>query len=112
MTTAPRPPGLQPERTELAWRRTGLAVATASAIGSRALEPVLGTAAVALGTLGLVLAVVILAGAGRRARRHSITGSPGGGLLAAVVVASVAVGIAALVVVVAVQVRSGALVPS
>jgi Domain of unknown function (DUF202) len=106
MTTRPRvfDRGLQPERTELAWRRTGLAVATASVIGSRALEPALGAGAVVLGALGLVLAVVLLAGATRRARSRRVGRRPGGGLLAAVVLACVVVGIAALTLVAAVRI--------
>jgi hypothetical protein len=100
--TAPaRPPGLPRERTELAWRRTGLAVATAAAVAGRALYPVLATGAVVLGVLGLVLAVLLLVGGTRRSRHHGV---PGGGFLAAVVVGCVAIGIAALVVVVAVRI--------
>jgi putative membrane protein len=107
VTAPPRPPGRQPERTELAWRRTGLAVATASTIAARALDPVFGTGAAVLGVSGLALAVLLLVGAARRARRRSAPG-PGAGLLAAVVLACVLVGIAALVLVVAVQLRGGA----
>jgi hypothetical protein len=101
VTAAARPPGLPRERTELAWRRTGLAVATAAAVVSRALDPVLGAGAVVLGVLGLGLAVLLLVGGTRRARGHEV---PGGGFLAAVVVACVVIGIAALALVVAVRV--------
>jgi uncharacterized membrane protein YidH (DUF202 family) len=114
MSTVPRrfDRGLQPERTELAWRRTGLAVATASVIAARVLEPVLGTGAVVLGALGLTLAVVLLVGVTRRARSRRAARRPGGGLLAAVVLACVAVGIAAVVLVVAVQLRGGVVAAS
>jgi hypothetical protein len=101
VTAAARPPGLPRERTELAWRRTGLAVATAAAVAGRALDPVLGTGAVVLAVLGLVLALLLLVGGTRRAHHR---GMPGGGFLAAVVVACVVIGIAALTLVVAVRI--------
>lgn len=61
--------GLQPERTQLAWRRTSLAVVTGAVVGARLLPEVLGP-------VGLGLALVALFGAGglallseRRARQ-------------------------------------------
>jgi hypothetical protein len=89
--------GLQPERTALARRRTGLAVATASAVGGRALAPVLGAGAVVLGALGLALAALMVVGTAR--------GPRGGGLLAVVAATCAVIGIAALVLVVAVSPR-------
>jgi hypothetical protein len=88
------PAGLPVERTELAWRRTGLAVATASLVGARVLGPVLGAGALVLGVLGLVLGVLLLVAGTRRTRPGA---RPGGGLLAVVVLASLAVGLAGLV---------------
>ena len=55
-------PGLQPERTELAWRRTALAIGVGSLLALRVLpaiapSPALGPVWLAPGILGLVFAV-------------------------------------------------------
>jgi putative membrane protein len=100
-------PGLQPERTALAWRRTGLAVAVGAIAGTRLLVPTLGAGAVVLGLLGLALAVLLLLGSTRRARRAqacllrdgNLVSGPGGRLIAAVCIACTSVGVAALAVV-------------
>ncbi|MBS1699699.1 MAG: DUF202 domain-containing protein [Actinobacteria bacterium] len=63
-------PGLQPERTALAWRRTALALAGGSVVIMRILPPVIGGAALAIGFAGLVLALVVLVGSHRRYRRQ------------------------------------------
>ena len=80
-------PGLQPERTELAWRRTTLAVAVGALVALRLLPPVLGPSAIGIGLLGLTLTAILWVLAHRRARhtqlaltRHA-TSMPGGGLL-------------------------------
>ncbi|TQM36220.1 DUF202 domain-containing protein [Pseudonocardia cypriaca] len=101
-------PGLQPERTALAWRRTGLAVAVGAIAGTRVLFPTLGVGAVVVGLLGLGLAALLVLGSTRRARRAeacllqdgNLVSGPGGRLVAAVCVASTAIGVAALVAVV------------
>jgi Domain of unknown function (DUF202) len=101
-------PGLQPERTALAWRRTGLAVAVGAVAGIRVLVPALGPGAVVIGLLGLALAVALVVGSTRRARHIDfallqdgcLTSGPGGRLVAAVCIACTAVGVAALVAVV------------
>jgi uncharacterized membrane protein YidH (DUF202 family) len=92
-------PGLQPERTALAWRRTALALAVGSLIALRLLPPVLGLWSLAAGLLGTAFAGVIWVLAGRRARRmrealrHPSAPLPGASLLllVAVVVAGAAV---------------------
>ncbi len=102
-------PGLQPERTALAWRRTGLAVAVGAIAGTRALLHLLGIGAVVVGLLGLGLAALLVLGSTRRARRTeacllqdgNLVSGPGGRLIAAVCVACTTVGVAALSVVVA-----------
>lgn len=60
--------GLQAERTEMAWRRTALAVAVGAVGGTRLAVPHLGYAAVLIGSVGLLLAVVVSGVARRRYR--------------------------------------------
>lgn len=102
-------PGLQPERTALAWRRTGLAVAVGAIAGTRLLAPRLGAGALVVGAIGLGLAVLLVIGSTRRARRAeacllqdgNLVSGPGGRLIAAVCIACTSLGVAALAVVVA-----------
>lgn len=92
---APFDPGLQVERTLLAWRRTTLAVAVVSASGIRFTAPIIGWAAVAAGTGGLTLAMIAYLATGTRYRQvhHSLghfarlptTGWPQAALATAVV---------------------------
>ena len=80
-------PGLQPERTELAWRRTSLAVTVGALVALRLLPPILGSWSISVGLVGLVMAVLIWVLAHRRARhtnqalRHERGQLPGAGLL-------------------------------
>ena len=91
-------PGLQPERTALAWRRTALTLAVGAVVSFRLLPPVLGLWSLALGVAGLLLSAATWILAGRRARRvqdallQSSGSLPGGGLplLLALIVSSAA----------------------
>jgi putative membrane protein len=93
----PFDPGLQPERTLLAWRRTYLALGVACLVGARLLPPIAGPASLALVGAALGVVVVIAIGAERAYRRiHSELTSdeprhPGGGglILAAAALTSV-----------------------
>ena len=79
-------PGLQPERTELAWRRTALTLAVGAVVSFRLLPPVLGLWSVGVGVAGLLLSAATWILAARRSRRirHALLTSsgplPGGGL--------------------------------
>lgn len=65
-------PGLQPERTELAWRRTALSVFIGSLVALRLLPVALGsTFWITPGLMGLILAATLWSSARRRYRRGS-----------------------------------------
>jgi uncharacterized membrane protein YidH (DUF202 family) len=66
---APFDPGLQPERTLLAWRRTCLALAVASAVVVRFAGEAIGVAAAVLGIVGVATAAAGYARASVRYRR-------------------------------------------
>jgi uncharacterized membrane protein YidH (DUF202 family) len=90
-------PGLQPERTRLAWRRTLLAVVVGALFSLRVLPPMLGASSICLSVGGVLAGGLLWVGARRRAARidaallHQRSPLPGGGLLA-VLAAGVAVG--------------------
>lgn len=67
-------PGLQPERTELAWRRTTLALVIGAAVALRILPPALGNWTLAPVFAGFGFSGLIWILAGRRARhiRHAL----------------------------------------
>ncbi|PPF70441.1 DUF202 domain-containing protein [Clavibacter michiganensis] len=108
----PYDPGLQPERTALAWRRTALALVVGSLLGLRALPAVLGAPGLALAFVGVALALSVLVTAHRRYRRvHRILTTraadpaappgaalPGGALPALVAALTAVAGLAALAV--------------
>jgi uncharacterized membrane protein YidH (DUF202 family) len=62
--------GLQPERTALAWRRTGLSLAIGALVGSRLLPELLGTWVLIPIGAGLLLSIFIIAASHQRYRQH------------------------------------------
>lgn len=90
--------GVQAERTELAWRRSALAVGVGALIALRLLPELIGGAGAAIGCLGLCTAALIWAGGQRRSRafaRHLANRhvrAPGGTMLLALAVFTIAVG--------------------
>ena len=103
-------PGLQPERTALAWRRTALALCVGSLLAVRILGIALGTWAMIPAGAGVLAAVGVLVAAHHRHKRTvRVLLNPGGdppalpaGVLPfAVTVIAVAGGVAALAVVLA-----------
>ncbi|GIG22404.1 hypothetical protein Cch01nite_31280 [Cellulomonas chitinilytica] len=79
--------GLAAERTRLAWRRTGLALAAGSVAAARLLQEVVGGVAWALGGIGLTASAALLVAA---YQRHT-GGLAGGGRLVTVCAATVVV---------------------
>lgn len=59
MTEDPRDPGLQPERTRLAWRRTTLSCTVAAVLAAR--QSVYGGGVTAAGSLGAGLSLLVWA---------------------------------------------------
>ena len=79
-------PGLQPERTELAWRRTTLAIAVGAVVALRLLPSTLGTWSIGAALAALALTALLWVLAHRRARdtQQALLGGstlPGAGLL-------------------------------
>ena len=105
-------PGLQPERTLLAWRRTTLSLAVASAAVVRFAAPVVGPVVVVAGLVGLALCGAAYVGAATQYHRvsgelvarastgHGVMTSPGAAC-AALTAALLLVGAGALAFVVA-----------
>lgn len=95
-----RDPGLQPERTALAWTRTGLSVVAGSLLGARLVAPQVGVTGLVLGALGTALGLVLLLAGPRRVRGGLEHPRPGGGLLAVVAAGAALLGVAGAAVVV------------
>lgn len=73
MTSPPRfDPGLQLERTVLAWRRTALSLVLGSLVSLRILPPALGPWSLVPGFAGLALSVLLWMSATRRSARTSV----------------------------------------
>jgi putative membrane protein len=64
-------PGLQPERTALAWRRTSLNIAVGGLLSMRLLPEVLGRLGFALGLAGVVAGLGLASIANRRERQEN-----------------------------------------
>ena len=107
-------PGLQPERTALAWRRSGLGMAVGALAALRVLPLTWGVAGFAVAAAALALAIAIIVASHARYRRETAillaargTAEPlrvrlsGGALPAFIAASSIAVGIAALALVLA-----------
>jgi uncharacterized membrane protein YidH (DUF202 family) len=71
MTATPRDPGLQPERTALAWQRSALALAVATIVVGRLTFSTVGLVALLVVALGLGHTAVIFATAHRRYRMRT-----------------------------------------
>ena len=100
--SGPADPGLQPERTALAWRRTSLALIALSLGSARVTWQFLGPWALALAAVGAGLGVWLALYEGRRYERHSTLLRTGEGVadgLAPALTAglTVMIGIAALI---------------
>ncbi|MFE7066581.1 DUF202 domain-containing protein [Microbacterium sp. NPDC057658] len=105
-------PGLQPERTELAWRRTALAIAVGSLLSLRVFPLVLPSGAegwgLVPGVLGVGTAALLWIAARRRQRRTTAVLTarargplPGGALPLALTVFATGFGVVALMLVAA-----------
>lgn len=102
-------PGLQPERTELAWRRTALALGVGSLVAMRLIPAAFGNAWwVLVGAAGLVVSGIMWVWARRRYRtireilaRDGDTGRmPGAGPLLALSLLTLGAGIVSLTLVI------------
>ena len=108
--------GLQPERTELAWKRTALAIAVGALVALRLLPAAFGDPGwVLAGMGGLCASAALWVWAGRRSRTvNKMLRSlgdraplPGGGIMCALSALVFAVGIAGTAVVLAAAIAVG-----
>lgn len=70
MTRAPAPPGLQPERTRLAWQRTAISIAVGALVYARVEADVLGVFGWVLALLGSASGILIGVRATHRYGHH------------------------------------------
>lgn len=108
-------PGLQPERTELAWRRTALALGAGSLVALRLLPVAFGHPAWAFGGVaGLTMAATFWLAARRRYRAvNDVLGRdgdhgmlPGASMIASLAALVLAIGIVSLAVVIVTALHS------
>jgi hypothetical protein len=99
---APFDPGLQPERTSLAWQRTLLALTVGMLAASRGLLSLLGPASYVIAGAGLVVVALLAVAVHRRYRgvheglTSPVSTLPGAGrLVAAAAILTVVCGVAA-----------------
>jgi uncharacterized membrane protein YidH (DUF202 family) len=106
-TAAAFPPGVQPERTALAWRRTALALAAGALVAGRVAEPLTGPLIWLSAVTGAVAALGLARAGSRRAARWAAVlaheparvPGPGGRTLALCAAGALVIGCAALAVV-------------
>jgi uncharacterized membrane protein YidH (DUF202 family) len=107
-------PGMQPERTALAWRRTALAMAAGSLVALRVFPASLGLWAVAPAAIAFAISAVVFGAAHVRYRRNhralvvdrdadSRVALAGGALIALVAAATLAFGVIAAVILIATE---------
>ena len=94
------PPGVAPERTRLAWRRTSLALAVGAVAAGRLLADVVGAVAWLLSVVALLASSAVMVAAYRRSD-DAAAGRAGGRLVTVCAVGLTAVGLTALAVVLA-----------
>jgi len=103
-TLRPFDPGLQIERTALAWRRTGLALAVLAVGGARLLSSQWGAGTVVAASVGVVAAAITFVSRLRHRTQHVALNTaqgdlvvlPGGALAAALALCSLILGLIAL----------------
>jgi len=107
ITAADQPfdPGLQPERTALAWRRSSMSLTIAGLVSARVLPHFWGTSGLLVGGAGVAMSLIIMIFGHRRYRTHHHrlsaglhhrVGLPGGLLPLMFAATTVAGGLAAL----------------
>jgi uncharacterized membrane protein YidH (DUF202 family) len=110
-------PGMQPERTALAWRRTALAMAAGSLVALRIFPASLGLWAIVPAAIAFAISAVVFVAAHARYRRNhralvadrgpdAGVALAGGALIALVAAATIAFGVIAAVILIATELHS------